>query len=52
VSVVADVDGGEEPVSGSVRYVDRDTIALLKQHERVGTVCIHFPRAGYRVKLA
>jgi len=51
VSVVADVDGGEEPVCGSVRYVDRDTIALLKQNERVGTVCIHFPRAGYRVTL-
>lgn len=52
VNVVADVDGGEEPVSGNVRYIDRDTIALLKQHERVGTVCIHFPRVGYRVTLA
>lgn len=49
VNIVADVDGGEEPVSGSVRFIDRDTIAVLKRHERVGTVCIHFPRAGYRV---
>ena len=49
VSVVADVDGGEEPVSGSVRYIDRDSIALLKRHEQVGSVCIHFPRVGYRV---
>lgn len=48
VNVVADVDGGEEPVSGRVRFVDRDTIALLKQTEPVGTVCIHFPRVGYR----
>jgi hypothetical protein len=32
-----------------VHYVDRDAIALLTNNERVGTVCIHFPRAGYRV---
>jgi glutathione S-transferase len=49
VNIVADVDGGEEPVSGSLRFIDRDTIAVLKRHERVGTVCIHFPRVGYRV---
>ncbi|MGD2139942.1 MAG: glutathione S-transferase family protein [Burkholderiales bacterium] len=49
VNVVADVDGGEEPVNGKVHYVDRDAIALLTNNERVGTVCIHFPRAGYRV---
>lgn len=49
VNIVADVDGGEEPVSGSVHYSDRDSIAVLKQHEQVGTVCIHFPRVGYRV---
>jgi glutathione S-transferase len=49
VNIVADVDGGEEPVTGSLRFIDRDTIAVLKRHERVGTVCIHFPRVGYRV---
>jgi glutathione S-transferase len=49
VSVVADVDGGEEPVTGNVRYVDRESIALLHSNEEVGTVCIHFPRVGYRV---
>ncbi len=49
VSIVADVDGGEEPVTGPVRYVDRDSIALLHSNDRVGTVCIHFPRVGYRV---
>ncbi len=48
-SVVADVDGGEEPVTGVVRYVDRDSLALLHSNDRVGTVCIHFPRLGYRV---
>ena len=49
VSVVADVDGGEVPVSGSVRYVDRESVALLHSNEQVGAVCIHFPRVGYRV---
>ncbi len=51
VSIVADVDGGETPVSGEVRLVARDSIAILHSEERVGTVCIHFPRVGYRVTL-
>lgn len=49
VSIVADVDGGEEPVTGAVRFVDRDSLALLHRNDRIGTVCIHFPRLGYRV---
>lgn len=49
VGVVADVDGGEQPVTGKVRFVDRESIALLHDNDRVGTVCIHFPRVGYRV---
>ena len=49
VGVVADVDGGEEPVKGAVRFVDRESIALMHSNDRVGTVCIHFPRVGYRV---
>lgn len=49
VSIVADVDGGETPVTGKVRAVDRETISILHDEERIGTVCIHFPRVGYRV---
>ncbi|HTS54768.1 MAG TPA: glutathione S-transferase family protein [Burkholderiales bacterium] len=49
VSVVADLDSGESPVVGSVRLVDRDSIAILREDARVGTVCVHFPRVGYRV---
>jgi glutathione S-transferase len=49
VSVVADLDSGEAPVVGRVRFVDRDTIAILREDARVGTVCVHFPRVGYRV---
>ena len=49
VGIVATVDGGEEPVVGTVRYLDRDSIAVMHTNDRVGTVCIHFPRVGYRV---
>lgn len=52
VSVVADLDSGESPVVGIVRLVSRDTIALLREDSRVGTVCVHFPRVGYRVRPA
>jgi glutathione S-transferase len=49
VSVVADLDSGEAPVAGAVRLVTRDSIAILREDPRVGTVCVHFPRVGYRV---
>ena len=49
VSVVPDVDGGDPAVEGTVRYADRESIAILREEERVGRVCIHFPRVGYRV---
>jgi glutathione S-transferase len=52
VSVVADLDSGEAPVAGVVRLVDRDRIAILREDPRVGTVCVHFPRVGYRIALA
>jgi glutathione S-transferase len=52
VSVVADLDSGELPVTGRVRFVDRDSIAIVREDARVGTVCVHFPRVGYRVTAA
>ncbi len=42
--------GGDPGVTGVVRYADRDTIALLRDDPAVGTVCVHFPRVGYRVE--
>ena len=50
VSVRPDVGGGDPEVSGPVRAVSRETISILHENDRVGQVCIHFPRAGYRVK--
>lgn len=52
VSVVADIDSGEAPVEGSIRMVDANTVAILRDDPRVGTVCVHFPRVGYRVAIA
>jgi hypothetical protein len=49
VSVVPDTESGETAVAGVVRLVDRDRIAILRQDPRVGTVCVHFPRVGFRV---
>ena len=52
VSVVPDLDSGESPVTGVVQLVDRDSIAILRDDPRVGTVCVHFPRVGFRVAAA
>lgn len=51
VGVVPDVDGGDPPVNGIVHFVGRDTIAILRDEPRVGQVCVHFPRVGYRVTI-
>ena len=52
VSVVPDLDSGEPAVIGAVRLIEHDTIAILRDDPRVGTVCVHFPRVGYRVTAA
>ena len=51
VTVHPDVDGGEQPVVGTVRYADAETIAVERSSDEVGTVCVHFPRAGYRIDI-
>ncbi|MEO9685478.1 MAG: glutathione S-transferase family protein [Tateyamaria sp.] len=52
VTVSPDLDGGEQPVDGKVRFADADTIGIERTTDDVGTVCVHFPRAGYRVSIA
>ncbi len=52
VTVVPDLDSGEPAVAGVVRLVGRDCIAILREDPRVGTVCVHFPRVGFRVSVA
>ncbi len=52
VSVVPVTDSGDPVVHGVVRAVDRDRIAIVRNTDGAGAVCIHFPRVGYRVSLA
>lgn len=52
VTVSPDVDGGEQPVAGNVRFADSETIVVERTADDVGIVCVHFPRAGYRISLA
>jgi len=49
VTVSPDVNGGEQPVEGTVRIANTETIAIDRSTEAVGTVCVHFPRSGYRI---
>lgn len=49
VTIRPDVNGGEQPVAGNVRFADAETIVIERETDEVGTVCVHFPRSGYRV---
>jgi len=51
VTISPDVDGGEQPVEGTVRYADAETIGIERRAIDVGNLCVHFPRAGYRVEI-
>lgn len=41
--------GNDAAVQGTVRSVDRNRIAIEREHESCGRVAVHFPRVGYRV---
>jgi hypothetical protein len=45
----SDVDGGEQPVAGTIWSADAKTVALLRHDNQCGALCVHFPRAGYRI---
>lgn len=51
VTIVPDVNGGEQPVAGKIRNADAETVSIERTAEDVGTVCVHFPRSGYRIDL-
>ena len=52
ISVVADVDGGETHTVGIISSVSEDEVSLMRRTDRLGNVCVHFPRAGYRIEPA
>ncbi len=49
VRVVPD-DYGFEPVEGALLRADVREIAVLREAPEVGSVAVHFPRAGFRVE--
>jgi len=51
VSIGPDMDSGEQAVEGIVRSANADTISIEHANDEVGTVCVHFPRTGYRVEV-
>ena len=51
VTVIPDVNGGEQPVVGTLRYADAETVTIERTADDVGTVCVHFPRSGYRIDI-
>lgn len=49
VSITPDMESGEESIVGVVRSATADTISIDHTNDKVGSVCVHFPRTGYRV---
>ena len=49
VTVSPDVNGGEQPVQGTIRMANSDTVAIDRTSTEIGTVCVLFPRTGYRI---
>lgn len=49
VSIVPDVNGGEQGVEGTIRHANALTVSVDRMSESAGDVCVHFPRVGYRI---
>ncbi len=49
ISITQDLDGGDPQVTGILQFADRETVAICHENDQVGTICIHFPRVGYRI---
>ncbi|MDG1226024.1 MAG: glutathione S-transferase family protein [Burkholderiales bacterium] len=50
VRISFDGKSGEQPVSGRIHSLERNRISLIHTNDRVGTVCIHFPKVGYLIE--
>ena len=48
VTIVAD-DYGRETTTGTVGRVRADEVVVLREDGAVGSIAVHYPRAGYRV---
>ncbi len=52
VTICPDVNGGEQPVVGKIRFANAETVVIERTTEDIDTVCVHFPRSGYRVDVS
>ena len=50
VSIISDSNTGEEKVFGHIHTMDQNRIGLIHKNDRVGTICIHFPKLGYVIE--
>lgn len=51
VVISPDVDGGEQPVEGVLKAANAETVTIGRTDADAGDVHVHFPRAGYKVKV-
>jgi glutathione S-transferase len=51
VAIGPDVDGGEQPVTGRLVAASSKVVTISRHDKEVGNLQVHFPRAGYKVKL-
>lgn len=52
ITVTPVTDSGEPSVAGRLHRLDRYAVGILREDARVGTVCVHFPRLGFRIARA
>jgi glutathione S-transferase len=50
VSITPKANTGEKGVRGSVHIAEKNRISVLHKNDRVGTICIHFPKIGYVIE--
>lgn len=52
IVISPDVDGGEQPVAGTLVSADAHRVAIHREEDGLGSLNVHFPRAGYKIQLA
>jgi glutathione S-transferase len=50
VSITPKANTGEKGVRGNVHIAEKNRISVLHKNDRVGTICIHFPKIGYVIE--
>jgi glutathione S-transferase len=51
VSISPEIKSSEQAVEGIVRSANALSISIDHTNDEVGTVCVHFPRTGYRIEV-